>query len=417
MTIGKGYEDGYLSDVEVRDIVAEGLDQADVEGKRILVIIPDSTRTAPIPMIFRLFNEMLRGRVAKLDFLVALGTHPLMDQAALNKLVGITAEERATTYKEVGLHNHRWDLPETFATVGTIPSAEIEQITDGMLSVDVPVTVNKRVLDADLVMVCGPVFPHEVVGFSGGTKYFFPGISGSEVIDVTHWLGALMTSMRVIGTADTPVRDTIDRAVAFIDTPKFYWNMVVTYEGMAGLYVGGYKEAWLDAVELSSKLHIRYVDHPFERVLSVMPDLYDDMWTAAKGMYKVEPVVADGGEVIIYAPQIDEISYTHGKILDEVGYHVRDYFVKQWDRFKDKSWAVLAHSTHLRGVGEYDLASGVERPRINVTLATGIPRERCEQVNLGYVDPDTIDFDEWRNREDEGVLFIPRAGEQLYRLK
>ncbi|MGC9347653.1 MAG: lactate racemase domain-containing protein [Anaerolineae bacterium] len=417
MKIGKGETDRYLSKAETEEILAEAFDQVDLAGKRALIIIPDSTRTAPIPMVFRLFHKLLKDRVAKLDFLVALGTHPLMDQEALNKLLGISERERTTTFADVGLVNHRWDLPETFTTVGTLPEADIEEITDGMLSMNVPVTVNRRVLEADIVIVCGPVFPHEVAGFSGATKYFFPGVSGPEVINFTHWLGALITSMRIIGHWDTPVRKVIDQAVDLIPTPKLFCNMVVTHEGLAGLFVGDYKEAWLDAVELSSQLHIHYVDHRFKRVLSVMPDLYDDIWTAAKGMYKVEPVVEDGGEVIIYAPHIDEISYTHGKVLGEVGYHVRDYFVKQWDHFKDQPWGVLAHSTHLRGVGEYDLDSGAEEPRINVTLATGIPREVCERVNLGYMDPDDIDFDAWRDREDEGILFIPRAGEQLYRLK
>ena len=417
MKIGEGYTDRYLSEDEVRKILFKGLGQARIDGERVVVIIPDSTRTAPIPLMFRLFTELLRGRAAKLDFLVALGTHPLMSEDALNRLVGITAEERMTTYKAVGIYNHQWDDPATFTIAGVIPRAEIEEITNGMLSMDVPVTVNNRVLDTDQVIVCGPVFPHEVVGFSGGTKYFFPGVSGPEVINFTHWLGALITSMHVIGHRDTPVRNVIDRAVAFVGTPKLFCNMVVTHHGMAGLYFGDYKEAWLDAVSLSSKLHIRYVDHPFKRVLSVMPELYDDIWTAAKGMYKVEPVIADGGEVIIYAPHIDEISYTHGEVLGRVGYHVRDYFVKQWDRFKGEPWGVLAHSTHLRGVGEYDPDTGVERPRVKVTLATGISKERCEQVGLGYLDPAEVDFDAWRDREDEGILFIPRAGELLYRLK
>lgn len=416
MTIGKGYKDRYLNDAEVRQILTEALDQAGLDGERVLIIIPDSTRTAPIPMMFRLFTELLGDKVAALDFLVALGTHPMMSDEALNKLVGITAEERATTYRDVGLYNHRWNLPETFATLGVIPKVEVETITDGMLSMEVPVTVNKRVLDCDRVIVCGPVFPHEVAGFSGATKYFFPGISGPEVINFTHWLGALITSMDIIGTANTPVRTMIDCAADMIPTDKLFVNMVVTHHGMAGLFVGDYKAAWLEAVALSSHYHVHYVARRFKRVLSVMPELYDDIWTAAKGMYKVEPVIEDGGEVIIYAPHIDEISYTHGEVLGEVGYHVRDYFVKQWDRFKRQPWGVLAHSTHLRGVGEYDLESGVERPRINVTLATSIPREVCEQANLGYMDPDTINFDDWRDQEDEGLLFLPRAGEQLYRL-
>jgi len=149
----------------------------------------------------------------------------------------------------------------------------------------------------------------------------------------------------------------------------------------------------------------------------VMPKMYDDIWTASKGMYKLEPAIEEGGEVIIYAPHIDEISYTHGRILDEIGYHVRDYFVKQWDRFKHYPWGVIAHSTHLRGVGTYDAETRIETPRIKVTLATKIPRERCERVNLGYLDPGTINLDEWKGREDEGILLVPKAGEMLYRLK
>lgn len=145
--------------------------------------------------------------------------------------------------------------------------------------------------------------------------------------------------------------------------------------------------------------------------------MYEDIWTAAKGMYKLEPVVADGGELIIYAPHIDEISYTHGRLLDEIGYHVRDYFVKQWDRFKHFPGGVLAHSTHLRGLGEYAAQTGEEKPRINVTLATGISEARCRQVNLGFLDPHSVNPEDWRDREDEGVLLVPQAGELLYRLK
>jgi nickel-dependent lactate racemase len=148
-----------------------------------------------------------------------------------------------------------------------------------------------------------------------------------------------------------------------------------------------------------------------------MPHLYDDLWTAAKGMYKMEPAVADGGEVVIYAPHIDEVSYTHGKLLDEVGYHCRDYFLKQWDRFKDYPGGVLAHSTHLTGLGSYDPTTGIETRRIRVTLATGIPRARCERINLGYLDPATVKLAEWDGRAGEGILVVPRAGEMLYRVR
>ena len=417
MLVGQGYEDRFLDEPEIRELMRSALAGAETEGRRVLVIIPDSTRTAPIPLMFRLLHEQLWGKVAALDYLVALGTHMMMSDEALNKLVGVTAEERAGRYAGVQIFNHRWDLPETFADLGRITADEIAKITGGLMHRDVDVRLNKLVFDYDQIVICGPVFPHEVVGFSGGNKYFFPGIGGPEVINFSHWLGAVITSYSVIGTKYTPVRRVIDRAASFIDRPKLCFAMVVKGEGLAGLYAGTPEEAYEAAAELSSKLHIKWVERPYERVLAVMPKMYDDLWTAAKGMYKLEPAVADGGEVVIYAPHVEEVSYTHGHLLDEVGYHVRDYFLKQWDRFKDYPGGVLAHSTHLRGMGEYDAATGVESPRVNVTLATRIPRERCERLSVGYLDPDTVNPAEGQGREDEGILYVPKAGEMLYRVK
>jgi lactate racemase len=415
MVTGRGSADGYLTDDEVRQVVAEGLASLTLDGKRALIIIPDGTRTMPMKLMFGLFHEFLGPRVAKLDYLVALGTHPVMNDTQLTKLIGHTVVNASTGDSRV--FNHHWEDPRTFVKLGTIPATEIAEITGGMLSEDVPVTLNKLILYYDHIIICGPVFPHEVVGFSGGNKYFFPGIAGPEIINFTHWLGAVITNYNVIGAGYTPVRAVIDRAARFIPKPASCFALVVTQEGLAGMFHGSPQEAWQAASELSAQKHIRYVEKPFHQVLSVMPDLYDDLWTAAKGMYKMEPAVGDGGVVVIYSPRINEVSYTHGKLIDEIGYHCRDYFMKQWDRFKDYPGGVLAHSTHVKGLGQYDAATGIETPRIHVTLATGIPRERCQRINLGYMDPDTVDLDEWKGREDEGVLVVPRAGEVLYRLK
>ncbi len=427
MVIGTGYTDRFLSDDEVRDVVFVGFAQADVIGKRVLVIIPDSTRTAPNGQLFRLFHEALWGKVAALDYLVALGTHMPMGDDALNRLLSITTEEQATTYANTRIFNHAWDDPNALVRLGTIGAEEIAQLTGGLFRQEVAVTVNRLVLDYDLLVICGPTFPHEVVGFSGGNKYFFPGVSGAEVINFTHWLGAVMTNYVIIGTKHTPVRAVINRAAAMIQRPKLCCAMVVApAKGAAahaavpplnGLYFGAPEAAWEAASDLSSQVHVVWVDKPYKRVLSVMPHLYDDIWTGAKGMYKMEPAIADGGEVIIYAPHITEVSYTHGRILEQIGYHCRDYFLKQWDKFKDLPGGVLAHSTHLRGQGSYDPATGEEKLRIKVTLATGISRERCERINLGYMDPATINLDEWKGREGEGILLVPKAGEMLYRVK
>ncbi len=419
---GMGFVDRFLSAEEVRQVIAQALEGWQLSGRRVLVVIPDSTRTAPIPQVFRVICDKLRGKAAALDFLIALGTHRVMNIEQINGLVGAAPGEWSTTLAGVRVLNHEWDKPETFLTLGTISAEEVSQISGGMLHQSVPVRVNRLVNEYDCVIVCGPVFPHEVVGFSGGNKYFFPGISGPELIDLSHWLGALITSYAIIGKPGiTPVRQLIHRAADLITTEKRCLAMVVapgSAQGapLAGLYTGTPEAAWAEAVTLSAQLHVKYVERPYRQVLSVMPHMYDDIWTAAKGMYKMEPVIEDGGEVIIYAPHITEFSYTHGKVLAEVGYHVRDYFVKQWSRFKGYPGGVLAHSTHLRGIGTFDPIDG-EKPRIKVTLATGISAERCAAHNLSYLDPDSIHVEDWENRESEGVLLVPKAGEMLYRLK
>src|SRR5438876_1763020 len=421
MVLGKGSMTATLTTEDVQQLLARadeeflvgaGLDPA---HKRVLVIIPDGTRTAPIPLLLRLLYEQFGRRAAQLHYLIALGTHPPMLPEAIDHLVGVTAAERAERYPNVRIFNHDWHNPQALQTIGVIARAEASELTGRLLTDDVPVTLNRLISEYDLVLICGPVFPHEVAGFSGGAKYLFPGIAGPDIINFTHWLGALVTSMRTIGIKDTPVRRVISRAAAFVTRPLLCLAMVVQGHDLHGLYIGSHAEAWSRAADLSAQLNITYVDRPFRKVLSVPSEIYDDLWTAAKAMYKTEPAIADGGEVIIYAPHITEVSYTHGKLIDEVGYHVKEYFLKQWDRFQDVPGSILAHSTHVKGTGSYDEALGIETPRISVTLATGIPEERCQRINLGYADYRKIDPEAWRGREQEGILFVPHAGEMLYR--
>ena len=413
--IGAGHTDRFLDDGEVRAIVRAGLDSLAPDGKRLLFVIPDGTRTMPMPQMFALFGEFLADRATAVDYLIALGTHQPMDDAALSRHVGVPLTDGRAGASRI--FNHAWEDPATFATIGVIPAHEIAALSGGRLAQPVTVSLNRLIFDYDQIVICGPVFPHEVVGFSGGNKYFFPGIAGADVINFTHWLGALITNYEVIGSGYTPVRAVIDRAASLVTVPTACFALVVTPAGTAGLYFGGARAAWERASALSAQRHIVWLDRPVRTVLSVMPPMYADVWTAGKGMYKIEPVVADGGEVIIYAPHIREVSVTHGRILEEVGYHCRDYFTAQPERFASYPGGVLAHSTHVKGLGTYDAATGVETPRVTVTLATGIPEATCRKINLGYRDPASIDVAAWSGRESEGVLVVPRAGEMLYRLR
>ena len=411
-TVGQGLVEGCFTPAEASRIAADGLAQLPLDGRRVLVLIPDGTRTMPMPLMFETLEREAGPRVAALDYLVALGTHMPMNDEQLSVLVGRRVQDGRAGDRRI--FNHRWDDPATFLQLGTIPAREISDLTGGRLTQDVPVALNRLVTEYDHVLVCGPVFPHEVVGFSGGTKYLYPGIAAPEIIHFTHWLGALITSSEVIGTMDTPVRAVINRAAALLQTPLSLLSLVVTHDGVAGVFCGDVHETWRQAASLSARRHIVWVDQPFDRVLAVMPPMYDDLWVAAKGTYKSEPAVADGGEVVIYAPHVKEVSHVHGRMIEEIGYHCRDYFLAQWDRFGSYPGGILAHSTHVKGLGTFDAATATETPRIRVTLATGIARDRCERINLGYLDPARLDPASWPS--DDGTLVVPRAGEMLYRV-
>jgi hypothetical protein len=164
---------------------------------------------------------------------------------------------------------------------------------------------------------------------------------------------------------------------------------------------------------VAAETHVTHLDGPVQRVLSLIPTRYPDLWTGAKGFYKVEPVVADGGEVVLYAPHIREIAAMHPRI-SEIGYHCRDYFLARWDRYLGVPAGELAHSTHLFGAGTYDPVAG-EHQSVRVTLATGIPEDVVRSANLGYLSPDAVDRDAWAS--DPGTLVVPDAGEVLYRLR
>ena len=415
MLTGTGSTRDLLTERQMESICAEAFTHYRLSDKRVLAIIPDNTRSAPIDVMFRIVYKLLAPQVKLMDFIVALGTHPPMTDAQINRRVGIQQGERKTKYEKARFFNHLWDNPQQLVSIGEISANEVAELSNGLMREKVDVRINKIVFDYDILLIIGPTFPHEVVGFSGGNKYLFPGIAGQDIIDMFHWLGALITSPVIIGTKNTPVRKVVDKCAAFLPMQRIGLNLVVKGSGLAGLYAGNIEQAWAAAADLSNQLHIVYKDRPFKKVLSCAPEMYDDLWTGAKCAYKLEPVVADGGELIIYAPHIKQVSVTHGKKIEAIGYHTRDYFLKQMNRFSHVPGGVLAHSTHVKGVGTFE--NNIEKSRITVKLATQMPADYCRKINLGYCDPESIHFSEWQNREDEDILFVPKAGETLYRLK
>ncbi len=404
-----------LTAEQVRALIAEACPPKDYRDRKVLLIVPDATRTCPLGTLFSGLFERIGAATKAFDVMIALGTHQPMSEEAICERLEISLEVRRAKYGTVRFFNHEWDNPAALRNIGHLSTADTRGLTGGLFEMEVPVNVNAKVFDYDQIIIIGPVFPHEVVGFSGGNKYLFPGVSGPEVLNFFHWLGAVVTNPMIIGNKWTPVRKVVDHIGRLVSVPKLCMCMVVDDAQLAGLFIGTPEGAWDQASELSKRLHIVYKDRPFHTVLSCAPKMYDEIWVAGKCMYKLEPVIADGGELIIYAPHVHELSITHGEHIRRVGYHCVEYFRKQWDKFKDVPWGTLAHSTHVRGIGTYE--DGVEKCRVQVTLATGIPEEICREVNLGYRDPATIEPAEYADREDEGILYVPKAGEMLYHLK
>lgn len=405
----------HLTSAEVTEIVARACPPAAYTDRKVLLIVPDGTRTAPIGTMFRALHEQIGSHTKSFDVLIALGTHQPMSEAAICERLEISFDQRRDRFSKVRFYNHAWDNPAALIKVGTLTAAEVSQLTHGRFSMDVPVEVNRMLFDYDQIIIIGPVFPHEVVGFSGGNKYLFPGVSGPQVLNFFHWLGAVVTNPRIIGSKWTPVRKVVDLAAAMVKLDKLCFCLVVDpQKNLAGLFTGTPEAAWDNASNLSRQVHTVYKDKPFHTILSCAPPMYDELWTAGKCMYKLEPVLADGGELIIYAPHLREVCVSHGTHIESIGYHCRDYFLKQWDQFKHIPWGVLAHSSHVRGIGTFE--NGVENCRVKVTLASQIPADKCRVMNLSYRDPASIRVEDFVNRESEGILVVPKAGEMLYRL-
>ncbi len=407
MTATLGGPGQVLDEEDIRAFVRAQVSGLDLSDRSLCLVVPDATRSCPLPLLLQAIEEGAGGRMSACTIVVALGTHAPMEDGARRALVG------PVPFPTI---NHAWWDDDTFADVGTLSAETVSRLSVGRLEEPIDVRINRLAVESDVTLIVGPVLPHEVVGFSGGNKYLFPGLSGQELIDVTHWLGALITSSEIIGTPGiTPVRALIHAAAELVPGERHALCVVVDHAsgGLRSLAFGEPTSSWAAAADVAAQTHVEYMGAPVRRVLSLVPPRYPDLWTAAKGFYKVEPVVTDGGEVILYAPHIREIAAMHPALID-IGYHCRDYILAHWDRYRRYPRGELAHSTHLFGAGTYDPEHG-ERQRVRVTLATGIPEGVVRRANLSYLAPSAVDAEAWAS--DPDTLVVPDAGEVLYRLR
>ena len=385
-------------------------------GERVLAIIPDKTRDDNTHLLFPIANEFLSKRgVASFDALVAQGTHPPMSQSQKLAKIGLSKFSGQ-------IFDHRWDEPNELITLGELSAETVRRLTDGLIEQAVPVSINKLLAPGiyDTVLVFGATVPHEVAGFAGGAKYFFPGVAGPELTHTTHWLGALAGIENIIARVDTPTRRLIEAAAELITARIISLNTVVSRE-LDGelityaLFAGEIRESFRHAAEVSRQVHIRYTGRKYKRVIALLDPHYDELWVGGKASYKLGAIVEEGGELIIYAPQLTKLSETHGTLIEKYGYAplecVRDMLgVSQELR---ENLCIAAHLAHVAYAGRLD-DQGKVVPRYKITMASGLDEETCRRVNLGYIDHRSFDYESLRS--DVDTLIVENAGRDLYQV-
>src|SRR3989442_13337677 len=208
---GQGSPDLDLSNAELSEIVAQALQNIE-PGERVLAIIPDKTRDNNTDILFPIAAEFLaRKNVAQFDALVAQGTHPPMTEAQKRAKIGagnagIPGLDR--------IFDHQWDRSDQLVTLGELNADQVRELTGGLIEEAVDVRLNALLGPGiyDTVLVFGATMPHEVAGFAGGAKYFFPGVAGPELTHLTHWLGGLAPIAYAIGRIESPTRRRIQSA-------------------------------------------------------------------------------------------------------------------------------------------------------------------------------------------------------------
>ena len=405
-----------LNPADLRQIVRDAL-HAIPAGVRVLAVIPDRTRDDNTDLLFPMVSqELLARRAASFDALVAQGTHPPMTEAEKRAKIGAGLADVPLLGT---VFDHHWDRPSELTTLGTLTGAEISALTGGLMTQDVPIQLNARLAPGtyDYIFVMGAVVPHEVAGFAGGAKYFFPGVAGPELTHLTHWLGALATIERVIGRVETPTRHVIEAAADHVTTPVIGFTSVSTRNDAGlrthALFTGGLRETVRQAAAVSAQVHIRYTGRRYRRVVALLDEHYDEMWVGGKASYKLGAIIEDGGELVIYAPHLKGISTTHGALIEKYGYapieQVRE-MVEGSDELR-ANLCVAAHLAHVSYAGRIG-ASGRIEPRYRITLASGIPEDVCRRVKLGFAECGAIDIA--AARLDPDTLVVEHAGRDLY---
>jgi len=374
--------------------------------KKVLAIPPDFTRFHSrsgdiTTLVYNYFKENLR------DILPALGTHSPM-----------TGKEMSEMYKGVPTELFRvHDWRNDVVTVGTVPGSFVSEITEGKLSYSWPAQLNKLVMNGghDLILSIGQVVPHEVVGMANFNKNLLIGTGGPEGINKSHFIGAVYGMERMMGKADTPVRQLLNYASKnFIShLPVVYILTVIGRDDtgklvIRGLYIGDDEEVFRRASELSVKVNFAILDEPLKKVVVFLdPGEYKSTWLGNKAIYRTRMAMADAGELIILAPGLEQFGEDKeiDRLIRKYGYRGTPSTLEAVNRNEElrNNLSAAAHLIH-----------GSPEGRFSITYCPGkLTRQEIESVNFRFAElkPMLKKYDPGRLKEGFNKL---QEGEEIF---
>jgi nickel-dependent lactate racemase len=374
----RGDEKDNLTDRDLKEGLTIALDKLGPK-KKVLAIPPDFTRYHSragelTEFAWRYYSDKLT------DILPALGTHVPMTASELKQMFGDTPPGLFR------VHNWRTDV----VTLGEVPGEFVEKVSEGKLDYPWPAEVNKLIIEGgfDLILSLGQVVPHEVSGMANYNKNIFVGTGGADAINKSHFLGAVYGMERIMGRADNPVRKLYDYADKNFakDLPVIYVLTVVAVGEddklkTRGLFIGDDIKCFNLAAELSLKVNFEMLDEPLNKVVVYLdPAEYKSTWLGNKSIYRTRMAMADGGELTVLAPalqqfgedpQIDNLIKKYGYVGTEKVLEA----VKNNDDIK-QNLSAAAHLIH-----------GSSEGRFTITYCPGkLTKEEIEAVNFKYAD-------------------------------
>lgn len=416
--IAHGGKDTVITTGEKRTLIQEALLKLGGIPKKILVIPPDITRLhSNAGELTRILYELWdAANGTTFDILPAIGTHAPMTEAQIAEMYGDLPK---ATY-----HVHHWRTG--LYHFGEVPSDFIREVSGGKLNYSIPVAVNQKLIEGDyeLIISVGQVIPHEVIGIANGFKNVLVGAGGVEMINKSHFLGAVDGMERLMGRTDTSVRRVLNYAhthyLKQLGIVYVMSVMDVDENGdrvMRGLYVGEDARTFETAAELSRNVNMAFLDEPLEKVVVYLdPKEFRSTWLGNKAIYRTRMAMADDGELIIIAPGLREFGEDAeiDRLIRKYGYRGTPATLKAVKENSElqENLSAAAHLIHGSTEGRFKVVYATEHLTQTEIESVGYEWKPINEVVTEY-NPETL-VDGFN---DDGFFYISEPGQGLWALR